>query len=512
MKLLITQREMRNFGGSQIYTAEIARGLSQRGHEVAIYCPKPGRISKLVSPSGILVRDRPEDLPWVPDLIHGHQHLPLMAALAHFPDTPAIHCWHGARPWVERVPLHPRIRLYAVTSARMAPQISAEHGVPEERIVTIPNFVDTERFSDVRSPARPMRRAVLYGHGGFAPAELRALESACHANGLTLDKIGQPYGNPRPRPEYFLPDYDLAFAIGRCALEAMACGCAVIPVVPQLAGNLITRDTLENWSASNYSPRYFTTAQRISAPWLGRELSRACPEAITATTAEVRARFPLSLALRSYEALYDRALSSPGFLHEASGFAPYLGWLADEVDDMWSNAEHHAAAQAALSDRNAQLQAQLTGAERQVRHLMQTLLAQKGVNVTPAKGTSGELRKRIAASGLFDSAWYLATYPEVAEAGMDPILHYLDHGAHEGRRPAPDFDPEAYLEANPHLRGLGISPVEHMLRQLETVAQVQSVPRLPDEVEMPNTAQDGIATLTQADAAGALPPLAPRDP
>lgn len=45
--------------------------------------------------------------------------------------------------------------------------------------------------------------------------------------------------------------------------------------------------------------------------------------------------------------------------------------------------------------------------------------------------------RRLRQSGLVDPAWYLARNPDVAEAGMDPVLHYLHHGAEEGRAPNP---------------------------------------------------------------------------
>jgi hypothetical protein len=36
----------------------------------------------------------------------------------------------------------------------------------------------------------------------------------------------------------------------------------------------------------------------------------------------------------------------------------------------------------------------------------------------------------------FDSAWYLATYPDIAASGMDPMEHYLVQGFREGRHPS----------------------------------------------------------------------------
>jgi glycosyltransferase involved in cell wall biosynthesis len=44
----------------------------------------------------------------------------------------------------------------------------------------------------------------------------------------------------------------------------------------------------------------------------------------------------------------------------------------------------------------------------------------------------------------FDVAFYLARYPDIAEAGIDPFEHYLVQGAQEDRQPAADFDPVFY--------------------------------------------------------------------
>ncbi len=49
-------------------------------------------------------------------------------------------------------------------------------------------------------------------------------------------------------------------------------------------------------------------------------------------------------------------------------------------------------------------------------------------------------------SGLFDAEHYLATYPDVAERNIDPLVHYLEEGAREGRNPRADFDSAFYLE------------------------------------------------------------------
>ncbi|MCP5091731.1 MAG: glycosyltransferase [Gammaproteobacteria bacterium] len=65
----------------------------------------------------------------------------------------------------------------------------------------------------------------------------------------------------------------------------------------------------------------------------------------------------------------------------------------------------------------------------------------------------------------FDAAFYLAQNPDVAAAGLDPLLHYLRYGEAEGRRPTPEFDPRWYLEQNPELKDSGHSLFWHYLNR-----------------------------------------------
>ena len=46
---------------------------------------------------------------------------------------------------------------------------------------------------------------------------------------------------------------------------------------------------------------------------------------------------------------------------------------------------------------------------------------------------------------LFDPAYYLQTYPNVAASGANPLEHYIEHGAAHGYRPNPLFDSAYYL-------------------------------------------------------------------
>lgn len=53
-------------------------------------------------------------------------------------------------------------------------------------------------------------------------------------------------------------------------------------------------------------------------------------------------------------------------------------------------------------------------------------------------------RSRLRHTPLFDAAWYLQSYPDVAASGADPATHYLTYGAAEGRDPGPLFSTSGY--------------------------------------------------------------------
>lgn len=72
--------------------------------------------------------------------------------------------------------------------------------------------------------------------------------------------------------------------------------------------------------------------------------------------------------------------------------------------------------------------------------------------------------RQIKESGLFDTQWYLAAYPDVAEAGADPIAHYLRYGAAEGRDPSPNFNTTFYLQKNPDVAEAKMNPLIHYIR------------------------------------------------
>jgi len=70
----------------------------------------------------------------------------------------------------------------------------------------------------------------------------------------------------------------------------------------------------------------------------------------------------------------------------------------------------------------------------------------------------------IKQSGLFDSQWYLKTYHDVKKAKLNPLIHYLDFGAYEGRNPSTRFDSSIYLQQNPDVVAVKMNPLVHYMK------------------------------------------------
>ena len=80
----------------------------------------------------------------------------------------------------------------------------------------------------------------------------------------------------------------------------------------------------------------------------------------------------------------------------------------------------------------------------------------------------------LAASDLFDGAFYLRAYPDVAAHGIDPATHFIGQGWREGRRPSLYFDPVWYRAANSDVARAGVNPVLHYISAGEAEGRAPS--------------------------------------
>ena len=82
-------------------------------------------------------------------------------------------------------------------------------------------------------------------------------------------------------------------------------------------------------------------------------------------------------------------------------------------------------------------------------------------SLRPAEETPLHERQTDIIAPHVDAAFYLGKYPDVAEAGIDPVQHYCVSGWREGRDPSPAFSTGFYLSSNPDVAEAGINPLWH---------------------------------------------------
>ena len=77
--------------------------------------------------------------------------------------------------------------------------------------------------------------------------------------------------------------------------------------------------------------------------------------------------------------------------------------------------------------------------------------------------TRKKWKKIIKKSGLFDTEYYLFSYPEVRQSDIDPIEHFIKLGAEKGFNPSDEFDTSFYLKKYPDVNVSKINPLVHYL-------------------------------------------------
>jgi hypothetical protein len=337
MRILITSFSCATRTGVEVYVRDLAEGLQKRGHVPIIYSPHLGALAQELRSLTIQVVDDLDAIVAPPDLIHGQHHLETMMAVLHFPGVPAVYFSHNAFNWHDTPPLFPRVLRYVAVDQDCYDKLVSEHGVPEERVRLLLNFVNLERFKS-RGPLPPQpRRALLFSSYSKDDAYLAAVREACSRTGLRLDVVGLGVGTSSGEPEKLLGQYDIVFAKARSALEALAVGTSVIIYCMKSVGPMVTTSELDRLLPLNFGLRTMKRSSSTSSltQELIAEIGRYDPFDAAQVSARVRALSSEETAIDNTLSLYDEVIeefSNTGMSEiEAEGraAAAYLRWVSN---------------------------------------------------------------------------------------------------------------------------------------------------------------------------------------
>lgn len=388
LRILITNNTLAGRAGSELYVRDIAIGLMRRGHNPIAYSMVLGEVAEELRKATVPVIDDLAALNVAPDLIHGQHHLDAMCAMLHFPQVPALYVCHGWLPWEELPPVFPSIVRYIAVDDLCRERLVTTPGVAAEKVGTLYNFVDLNRFKSRSSlPERP-RTALIFSNYAAEANFVGAIRAACKKFGIEqVDIIGLGAGNSVVQPENLLPNYDLVFAKARCALEAMAVGCAVIVADFPGLGGLVTPGNVQTLRRLNFGIRTMQ-ALPITEETVFAELKRYDPESARQVSEWIREEADFDKALDWLEGYYEEVFAGRQTFSMASGLsccsaasdylrglapviksrgeaeqrARYADWLASQVQEAehrTRHAEHLADQTRVISQENVQLNHQL---------------------------------------------------------------------------------------------------------------------------------------------------------
>jgi hypothetical protein len=239
-----------------------------------------------------------------------------------------------------------------------------ENGIPPERVRLLLNFVDLTRFKQRGSLPEKPARALVFSNNATENGNVAVIREACARFGISLDAVGMGLGNSSQRPENLLAHYDLVFAKGRAALEALAVGVAVIACDAAGAGPMVTPRNMEALRQLNFGIR--ALRNRIDVETLGAEIARYNAAQAAQVSCWVRKNAGMDGAVSQLIELYEEVIEEyrqdcgANVLQEMQAASAYLRqWVPNLTR------QHQATLQMsreleALTVKNAQLEAELS--------------------------------------------------------------------------------------------------------------------------------------------------------
>ncbi len=330
LRILFTNNTLARPAGTEMSTHDACLAMRARGHTVAVFSREHGEVAEKLRAQGVTVLLDPADAPFTPDVIHGHHEWETTLAALAWPRADVVSFCRGPDLWQEAPCRAPNVAHWAAVDEPCRERLIKREGISADLVRLLQNGVDLARFPARASPlpAKPAR-ALVFSNYASDDNYLPAIRSACEAEGIALEVIGAAAGKPCAAPEHELPRFDVVFAKGKAALEALASGCGVIVCDSAGIGPMVTTANFESLRQQSFGNPCMTDAiehERV------RERLRAFDAAeSTATSQMMRDTCGLDAAMDRIEAAYREALSFPKQPPDAETWTRFIATLLNRT-------------------------------------------------------------------------------------------------------------------------------------------------------------------------------------
>ncbi len=309
LRILFATNSLGVRAGSELLILDLAIEFRRRGHRPVVYSSTHGAVAEALRQACIPVLSDLDALGEKPDIIHGQHHIEAMTAMLHFPEAPAVYACLGWLPWEARPPQFLNIRKYIAVGALTRESIVTTCGIAPDEVAIVSNFVDLQKFQlKPRFSDKPKSALIFDNNVAVNSGYAETVRLACQRAGIErIGIVGAAANRQVDEPQKILAEYDIVFAVGRSALEAMSVGCSVILASPLGAYGMIAPDNVD----SMFGKFGLTSLDnaRLDTNFLQAEIVKHSASNALAVAQRIREKADLRDAADRYEAIYREAIA-----------------------------------------------------------------------------------------------------------------------------------------------------------------------------------------------------------
>lgn len=256
MKILITNHQLRDYSGSDIFTYVIADFLTRRGHTVTVYSKYLGKVAAdLVRLKIRIIDDLSEISKERFDIAHIHHNINALEIRYYFPKIPMVFLSHGVLPTLEKPPcININLNHFLAVSEEVRDHL-ATLGKVENKIFVFRNIVDCEKFCPTKPINASPKSALVLSNKIDNTCE-ETIRQACEDMGIRCKFVGLNHEVvEQDRLPAEINEADIVFSLGRGVIESMLCG--RIPIVFDYLGGdgMVTPINFDDLKRCNFSGR-----------------------------------------------------------------------------------------------------------------------------------------------------------------------------------------------------------------------------------------------------------------
>jgi hypothetical protein len=256
LKILLTNHQLINDNGTEVFVYTLADQLTQQGHQVCgLFAFYRGIREKLSR--GIPVYDDLTRLPMITML-----HMCTTTSQAYevrdrFPFFPILYMAHGIKSTLEHIPQANLAISQFVASSEGIRESMLANGIPADRLALVHNLVDERLFFPGEALPPQPRRALMLSNK-VDPQTEAIIREACRQLNIQITFVGARFGRvPNDQIPGMIRASDIVFSLGRGVIESMFC--ARVPIVFDHEGGdgLVTPQNFSEILKRNFSGKRY---------------------------------------------------------------------------------------------------------------------------------------------------------------------------------------------------------------------------------------------------------------